>query len=747
LLLASAAAAAEPPASERFLDVKGWTGTFTMTTPVQQGTGQNANGDRNTWSLRSSSRGTVRLDHLVGASGHSLRWEGSGEATLLVDHHNTWVLKGPRPCRSVWSTQGSLQFSRDAHGDPLRSRLQIRRVENTYDFDFALGSTGVERTTDADCYGKATSSKRTNAESFYFSARKEPLPAAGLTLSGSRKLKVTTSSLWPLTQDGAHHLQKYDAEITWHLVPVSEEVEVVVWLEGYEGWRPAAGRDERTPGNELEVKARLQRSDGGTTELKARRFTFELSDTSREPGVAMNFPPAGSARDDFDLQFSSSQAVDGCTASGDGLQRCGTPPGEYAAAAARVASFDWGGWSTLKVTAELQDGRRLVGHLLGERDTTEILLPRRAKGSRIAEAWKQAAGLSLPDADDSDDDPEGDGRGGDGLALYQEYRGFIEGGKHVEGHPRRKDYFLQNRIGADAALGIQLFADLTGLLVHEGLLLSEMGDDRLIAFNSSQGDRVGFGDQHGVILLTDPDIDGANAWSADGSGPGPPGNTQFVRVQPRHKPSSVLTGPYELGHTDQLIAYDRAIVHELMHTASVWHHGEEDYVLGVKLQYPGGKAFPVDRPTFFTTRGGLLTPLEYVPTRIVHEQTGEDLAAVHARFPGWTPSDAFLDAITIDRWVPVEIELQLGAKHGRHSGHQDCVMRYAFAKVYPADGAGFFYWHDDEPIGLELCDAPAGTGVNAPGREPQPRYFDAAPGRGACRRQICVNDSLPVIVR
>ena len=39
LLLAGAVAAAEPPASERFLGVKGWTGTFTMTTPTQQGAG------------------------------------------------------------------------------------------------------------------------------------------------------------------------------------------------------------------------------------------------------------------------------------------------------------------------------------------------------------------------------------------------------------------------------------------------------------------------------------------------------------------------------------------------------------------------------------------------------------------------------------------------------------------------------------------------------------------------------------
>ena len=40
----------------------------------------------------------------------------------------------------------------------------------------------------------------------------------------------------------------------------------------------------------------------------------------------------------------------------------------------------------------------------------------------------------------------------------------------------------------------------------------------------------------------------------------------------------------------------------------------------------------------------------------------------------------------------------------------------------------------------KLCTSGAGTGVNDASHKPQPRYGDAAAGRGNCRDQIRVSD-------
>ncbi|RPJ85839.1 MAG: hypothetical protein EHM18_09275, partial [Acidobacteria bacterium] len=232
-----------------------------------------------------------------------------------------------------------------------------------------------------------------------------------------------------------------------------DDIELVVDPEGYRTWRPEAGLSESAIGNEIKIGARLQRRDG-SLDVKARRIIFELSDTSREPGVVLNFPLTGVTKD-YDLQFSPrSNLPPRYIVSGAGNQRVETVRGEYSEASAILSSYDWGGWSTLRVTAELDDGVEIVGHLKGQREITRILLPKRADDSLIADSWKENAGAMLPDKDDSETGPAGASSPGDGFSLYEEYRGFYADSKHVSGHPKKIDFFVRNYIGADARPGI-----------------------------------------------------------------------------------------------------------------------------------------------------------------------------------------------------------------------------------------------------------------------------------------------------
>ncbi len=96
--------------------------------------------------------------------------------------------------------------------------------------------------------------------------------------------------------------------------------------------------------------------------------------------------------------------------------------------------------------------------------------------------------------------------------------------------------------------------------------------------------------------------------------------------------------------------------------------------------------------------------------------------------------------------LPPLIEIyHLGSPHGQHSGVEDCLMRYENAtavQVYRQKDARYRLFGQGEKYGFTFCSSSKGTGVNAPGDSfDHPRYGDAAPKRGNCIAQLCVNDA------
>ncbi len=364
------------------------------------------------------------------------------------------------------------------------------------------------------------------------------------------------------------------------------DLELIVTSKAYDTWRPEARENESAIGNEITLDAKLQSPGGGAATVKARKIIFELTDTSREPGVALNFPLAAATPGDFDLQFSPKTNPPGpYIISGTGNQRAETAAGQYTSASIVVSSFDWGAWSTLKVTAELEDGRRVTGHFKSKSGPADILLPKRGKDSKIADSWKQDAGVSLPDDDDSEIGPAGDGSAGDGFSLYEEYRGFYVNGGHIAGDPKKIDFFVRNYIGVDADLGIFLFADLTGAEVHSKLLDTEF--DRNVRVMNANRDRGPHHDspsaatfeqiqgQHGVFLETQAGLDGGKTVLSEAGVRGRPVITQSVNLQPRDSLTGMTTSE-NVPFSDLAFAYDRAVAHELLHSVGAEHHGEGD---------------------------------------------------------------------------------------------------------------------------------------------------------------------------
>ncbi|MDA8136843.1 MAG: hypothetical protein M0T82_19650, partial [Desulfobacteraceae bacterium] len=435
----------------------------------------------------------------------------------------------------------------------------------------------------------------------------------------------------------------------------------------------------------------------------------DLLEVSKEPGTCMNSPSTGT---EPDLKFFSQDNPDMETVSSDGqsakskekLKKCRLS----------ISSFDGGAYGKLKITAHLNDGRTILAHLEGKEG--DISLPHDEDGSHMADAWEEARGVKGKDpGSDDDEQPLGDRNKGDGLTLWEEYRGFLGDGQHFRTDPKTKDLFICDTVGGRSKRGINRFAALSKLDVHDKLTEAELYPTRVINRNHGEGPHVV--DQHGLLLDSHTDPEG---WSFAMGGPGTPKIVSRVLINRDMKDTikQTLCG----GATKTYPFYEVIVAHELFHCCNVWHHGPSlDRVVYWKSKIVGGKKelFEYDNPADIDEpyRGNRVT---------IHP--GEDDTLIYAP-----------DLALWDKPFPV----LMGNSWGPHSGDEDCIMRYSNSETRTGSAPNIRYclvWECQEPVGQGLCTSPTGTGVNEEGRKTGSRYGNCASGQGDCTDHICVND-------
>lgn len=526
-----------------------------------------------------------------------------------------------------------------------------------------------------------------------------PLPSEGLVLRGSAETK-SNALLEFLIGEPSKITQKLEWEIRPAGMETSED-EVVVTIAGYDTWRPEAGPNGGK-GNVIQLQAKLQKKGGGAPSMQALQFEWEFPNVSREPGFALNAPLPLAPSDRWpDLRF---EVAENLVVTNEDFTRARSVSSPLESSTATVASWDWGGFGEVRVQAVMPDGRRIIGYLEADPGQKDIRLPKRAPGDHIAEIWrkeKKVTGIS--DWADDDSLPAGDGNRGDGLTLYEEYRGFIENEKHIEGDPDRKDYFVLNKAGGSYLPGILLFRAESDLAVHYEFAPHEFPDSRVINGNHAEGPhRV---DQHGVIILAvSPDQTYAIANSVNYR-PSTPRDITSVEV-PR-----IVDGVTKPGYRKVLLA---GLAHELLHACNVYHHGEDD--VEVNWRYKPGTDDFIER--------NLSTGAEK-EIRILRENG--------SRFAPVIPETG--------------INLWMGVKGGQHSGHDGCLMRYQLSGAYASTTDDALRYKVRESVGLQACSTSVGAGVNHFARDPQSRYGDTSAGRGDCMHQILVNDAVNPPVR
>ena len=564
------------------------------------------------------------------------------------------------------------------------------------------------------------------------------------------------------------------------LVPEYKDVELIVEIEGlaaggksvaYEQWIPR-GTVTGAAGSHLKVKARLQAKDGGPAKVHVENFYFTLNDTSREPGVCLNYPLKAAKSAAPDLKFIPGGETDAERQQLDLPTSTDNP--EHPHAETQIDCFDFGAWSTLSVTAELADGRTITGHLIGDSGAIRMTLPKRTGGSMIADAWKKEHGITAGDDDDSEKLPNAGKYPGDGFTLYEEYRGFVVNGQHLEGDPEKIDFFVRNFIGGDARPGIGLFAKVTGAEVHDRLRNSEFDETKRV-MNANHHQGAHHVDQHGVFLRTDPGRDGAEAFFTNYAVRGRPVLCTRILVQQKGALTPTFTSE-NVPLADLVQIYDLAIAHELLHAVGVEHHGLPNTYLNVSFMFFDDPRNSTGKPYFYFADPYPSPP----PVEITDEKTGRSLAvmlepdlllarevmrpeylrgAVEFRrsfFPEKLPSGLtereLRDALQKDANQKLDALIgnkswELGAQHGCCSGAQECLMRYFLAKVYEKEGGWRAYYYISakrtEHLGFELCRSSVGTGINSSDNKPQSRYGNTYDGWGSCADWIVFNDSAP----
>jgi hypothetical protein len=364
--------------------------------------------------------------------------------------------------------------------------------------------------------------------------------------------------------------------------------------------------------------------------------------------------------------------------------------------------------------------KRPPAHCPPQGGRREILAAHSQEPRRLPHRRHLAREIQRPGADNSDDDnfPVGDKHNGDGLTLYEEYRGYVHRDEWSDLNPNVKDFFVINNIAGYGVEGIRAAEDASKLKIHELDFKGEHNGFRVVNFNSQYAHRV---DQHATLLEQGSRREYSEAV---GSGfgrdniMGTPKDFDFV---------SMAGGPGEALPVED-------IPHELFHTCNTYHHGEHDLRAA------------------WTVKTGIDGRLNIYPATLVKNDDGTvtyDTSIVDSRIKLFLESNPDVEIDNPRVLLQSKgMQVRIGMPHGQNSGNETCHMRYNNAMVYPkGDSTTEFFWVWGADLNYTpqlLCTAPDGYAFNHANHKPQPRFFEADTGclRGDCAGQLLVNDAI-----
>jgi len=408
--------------------------------------------------------------------------------------------------------------------------------------------------------------------------------------------------------------------IEYHVIIMKEtDIEAfivpAVSADEYHKWMPEGPdpKDEKTTGNGLSftvfTKDKKKPDQKITANIKS--VIYSLTNVSHEPGYSMNYPsdkPGTKA----DLQLLKTNEKPDPETEKLNLTLTASQGRDV-----NVACFDYGAYGYISATVILNDGTIVMAKEEKSKKPYATIPYRTDDNSQIADYWKEqnkATGLKDDDDSETGEDNVGD-HNGDGLSLYEEYRGFIENKKHIRTDPLKKDVMVCNKIEKykeRSENGISLYQGVTHTIVHHNFLSDEFGryedvpsnanlfikyqtkpinHDKVINFNSSPQTHIV--DQHGILMLPTEKKLGAAFAVGIYKIIGTPKNYAFLVIPSDFDPSpngyavtrgDILDGNVKFNKDGKakIITdfYASRVAHEMLHYSNIDHHGSGDYWYG-----------------------------------------------------------------------------------------------------------------------------------------------------------------------
>jgi hypothetical protein len=331
--------------------------------------------------------------------------------------------------------------------------------------------------------------------------------------------------------------------------------------DSYRSWIPKGGNNnEEEVGNSLQFKGEIRCVSGDPA--PDRQIWVEVrGDSSTQPGVCVNFPAKGKKTADLVIQREgTSEALELKSNAGTGNDDAwSTATGNFKVGqrfTVKVGSRDFGAFGDIHFNSDIPV------RIEGFRDPSSLDLPFDNNHNHISDEWEQgSSGLADAGADD-DNRPEGNGIDGDGLSVYEEYRGFMCRAVHTRTAPFLKDLFIRDQHGLGSGMLGQ-----SGISIHfisKDEYGKEEGAQNKYVINCNRAYAT-LGQQHLLGLRKGTVPDGYMGMAQGKGDPGPPRQTSIVIIAAYR---CRRAGPGWL---------EVVVSHELSHGCNVRHHGEGDY--------------------------------------------------------------------------------------------------------------------------------------------------------------------------
>ncbi len=301
-----------------------------------------------------------------------------------------------------------------------------------------------------------------------------------------RVMKVRSASL--TSQDGT---VTQNFSTTLSAAPPPDETEVSVEAgEGYLTWMPKGNVDKPAEPGSDPLKITITVRKKGDSKVRRQAFLkVSLPYVSKNKGICGNHPQKVGEEEGLRFREKDFPAKDGLLYKDRTHLETDIPVEEVEF---YVRSYDFGAWGTLRVTATDENGKDLKVKVRGL-EKPDLDIPLDEDSNRIADAWQRARTYGRKGGDD-DEEVAGQDQRGDGITLYNEYRGLVVlDGKarvHRRLSPTEKEMFI---LDPDESFPDSLWKDRSGVQV---LRLDESLADAagnaeggpLVDFNASDRD-------------------------------------------------------------------------------------------------------------------------------------------------------------------------------------------------------------------------------------------------------------------